>query len=296
MVAPADVFPLRHGVGASTLVLPAGPWATLVDYLCERFPMLTREEIIARTERGEVFGEDGCALDPRMPFRRGQRIHYYRKVEHEEAIPFEEAILYRDDRILVADKPHFLPMAPVGAYARETLLARLRVRTGVEALAPMHRLDRETAGVVAFTVERALRGVYQRLFAAREVEKEYEAIAPVSHRLAFPLLARHRLEPDAHFMRMRVVSGAPNAETRIDLIETRGPWARYRLRPTTGKKHQLRVQMAALGLPIRGDAMYPEFRRAHGFGEPLCLLARRLAFDDPVSGGLPLEDVLRAGA
>jgi tRNA pseudouridine32 synthase/23S rRNA pseudouridine746 synthase len=281
---PVVELPLRHGVAASTLVLPRGDWPTLLDFLIERFPNLTASQIATRVNAGEVLDPNGRPLASDAPFQTGLRIHYYRHIEDEARIPFEETILFRDEHILVADKPHFLPMSPVGAYAKETLLARLKVATGMATLAPMHRLDRETAGVVAFTLKPAVRGVYQRMFATRAVEKVYEAIAPWRADVALPRLVRHRLEPDDHFMRMRVADGMPNAETQVELIEHGNALARYRLTPSTGKKHQLRVQMAALGLPIVGDAIYPVFRHDPGFAQPLQLLAKRLAFVDPITG------------
>jgi tRNA pseudouridine32 synthase/23S rRNA pseudouridine746 synthase len=88
---------------------------------------------------------------------------------------------------------------------------------------------------------------------------------------------------------MKEVEGAPNSETAITAIEVRGPCARYGLAPVTGKKHQLRVHMAALGIPIRNDRLYPdavprsEVNTSH-YAEPLQLLAKSLSFTDPVLG------------
>lgn len=278
-------LPLRDGVGASSIVLPPGPWPTILDFLIERFPGVPRAEILRRGSAGDILDDAGAPLGAHVPYQSGARLFYYRHVEDEAPIPFEETILFQDEFLIVADKPHFLPMSPVGAYAKETLLARLKRRTGIATLAPMHRLDRETAGVVVFTVKPETRGAYQRLFAGREVEKSYEAIAQTRAALEFPLVARHRIVADDHFMRMRVAEGAPNAETRIECIDVRGDWARYALHPATGKKHQLRVQMAALGMPIVNDTLYPEMREAQaGFGAPLQLLARSLAFRDPITG------------
>lgn len=278
-------LPLRNGVGASSIVLPAGPWATMLDFLAERFPNVPREEILRRSRAGDVLDADGAPLDAGSAFRPGARLFYYRHVENEAPIPFEESILFQDDWLLIADKPHFLPMSPVGAYAAETLLARLKRRTGIATLAPMHRLDRDTAGVVAFTVKPEARGAYQRLFAGRAVEKTYEAIAADRPDLQFPLVARHRIIAGDHFMRMRVADGEPNAETRIELLARHDGLARYALHPRTGRKHQLRVQMAALGMPILNDALYPEMRPiAQPEGAPLQLLSRALAFRDPITG------------
>ena len=287
-------LPLREGVGASSIVLPPGTWPTILDFLIERFPGVPREEILRRSQAGDVLDHQGAPLDALLPYAPGARLFYYRHVENEAQIPGEEAILFQDEYLLVADKPHFLPMSPVGAYAKETLLARLKRRTGIATLAPMHRLDRETAGVVLFTIKPETRGAYQRLFAGREVEKSYEAVAPFCGERQFPLLARHRIVAGDHFMRMCAADGEPNAETRIELIERRGALARYALFPATGKKHQLRVQMTALGLPILNDTLYPVMRdTGPDSGAPLQLLSRSLAFRDPITGAMRTFTSLR---
>jgi tRNA pseudouridine32 synthase / 23S rRNA pseudouridine746 synthase len=196
-------------------------------------------------------------------------------------------VLFRDAHIVVADKPHFLPVTPSGSHLQETLLVRLKRKLGIDTLAPVHRIDRETAGLVLFSIDPATRGRYQRLFAEREVSKEYECVAPWRDSLSLPLTRRSRLVDDeAHFMRMCERPGEANAETRIELIERRAALARYRLVPLSGKRHQLRVHCAALGIPIRGDRIYPQLLPADtdDHAHPLQLLARALAFTDPVTG------------
>jgi tRNA pseudouridine32 synthase/23S rRNA pseudouridine746 synthase len=163
---------------------------------------------------------------------------------------------------------------------------RLKRRLGIDTLTPLHRLDRETAGVVVFSVQPATRGAYQALFAHKTVRKHYEAVAPWRPELAFPLTRRSRLVEDAHFLRMCEAPGEPNAETHFEVLETLGSLGRYRLTPVTGRTHQLRVHCAALGLPIAGDRMYPTLLPADtdDHARPLQLLATTLAFTDPVTG------------
>jgi tRNA pseudouridine32 synthase/23S rRNA pseudouridine746 synthase len=195
-------------------------------------------------------------------------------------------VLFQDDLLVVADKPHFLPVTPGGRHLQETLLVRLKRRLGIDTLAPLHRLDRETAGVVVFAVKPETRGAYQALFAQRQVTKHYEAIAPWRPDLTFPLTHRSRLVQDDHFLRMREVPGEANAETLIEVLVVQGDVARYRLTPLTGRTHQLRVHCAALGMPIVGDRMYPTLLAADtdDHAQPLRLLARSIGFVDPISG------------
>lgn len=275
-----------NGLAASRLQLPPGPWSTVLDCLCARFPAIARETWVDRFARGRVLDASGAPLAVDAPYRLGAEIRYFREVADEVAIPFHETVLHVDAHLVVADKPHFLPVTPAGGHVRETLLARLVQRLGNSGLVPLHRIDRDTAGLVLFSANPATRDAYQALFRQRRIHKRYEAIAPALPGLAFPRVHASRLEAGEPFFRMREVEGASNSETRIDVIERAGAWWRYALEPVTGRKHQLRVHMAALGAPIRNDRLYPQLMPAatDDYARPLQLLARSLAFVDPLSG------------
>ena len=281
-------LPTKDGVGPSCVALPPGPWPTIADFLAERFPAIAAATWQARMQQGELVDERGQLVTPGQPYRHGTRLYYYRSITDEPRVPFDEVLLYQDDQLVAVDKPHFLPVTPGGRYLQETLLVRLKRRLGLPALTPLHRLDRETAGVVLFSVRPDTRGAYQALFAQRQVHKHYEAIAPWRPELNFPLTRRSRLVQDVHFLRMREAEGEPNTETQFDVLEVQGHWARYRLTPITGRTHQLRVHCAALGLPICGDRIYPQLLPADtdDHAQPLQLLARSIAFVDPCTGGV----------
>jgi tRNA pseudouridine32 synthase / 23S rRNA pseudouridine746 synthase len=293
--------PPRDGVAAATLHLPAGPWRTVFDCLVAHFANIAAHEWVSRFERGRVLDASGRPLAIDAAYREGLRIHYYREVAAEPRIPFEASIVHHDDHLLVVDKPHFLPVSPVGSYVRETLLTRLQQRLGNSELVPLHRLDRGTAGLIMFSTHRASRTAYQDLFRKRLITKEYAAIAPALPNLVFPLTRHTRLERGEPFVLTREIAGTPNAQTRIEVTSASGGWWRYALFPVTGKKHQLRVHMAALGAPIRNDDFYPTLleRDPGDFSQPLQLLARALSFVDPLSGAqrefvsaLELESVM----
>ncbi|GAB3243889.1 RluA family pseudouridine synthase [Chitinimonas naiadis] len=279
-------LPIRDGIAPSYLWLPEGDWPNLLVFLIQRFPHLGEQVLLDRMARGELVDEQGRPLTPASPYRQGGRIWYYREVATETPIPFAEKILHRDARLLVVDKPHFLPMSPAGRYLQETLLIRLRKQLDLPQLTPIHRLDRETAGVVLFCLDPASRGAYQSLFERREVSKTYEAIAAYRPELTLPMVYRSRMVEGASFFTMVEEAGEPNSETRIELLEQRNGLARYRLEPHTGRKHQLRLHLASLGIPILNDPFYPEVLPDKGddFSQPLQLLARSIRFLDPISG------------
>jgi tRNA pseudouridine32 synthase/23S rRNA pseudouridine746 synthase len=284
------MLPMRDGVTASQVSLPAGPWPCVLDFLVERFPAVCEDDWLSRIEAGDVVDAEGRAVSARQAYVPHGKLFYYRHLPNEAAHVATATVLFEDEILVVADKPHFLPVTPSGAYLQQTLLIRLRRQLGLPGLSPLHRIDRETAGLVLFAKQQDMRAPYQALFAGRQVGKQYEAIAASAPHLDFPLTRRTHLLTAEHFMQMHEAEvpagGEPNSHTEIELLETRGPWARYGLRPSSGKRHQLRVHMAALGLPILGDRIYPRLL-AVGTDDPanpLRLLAAGIEFRDPITG------------
>jgi len=258
----------------------------MLDFLAERFAAVPRAIWHQRMADGDVVDEHGTTLRPDHPYQGHKRLYYYRAVPDEPRIPFDEVILFEDEQLLVVDKPHFLPVVPSGDYLKETVLVRLKQKLAIDTLVPVHRIDRDTAGLVMFCKQPASRAAYHALFSQRNVTKTYEAIAPWRADLALPLTRSSRIVEAGHFMLQQEVSGTPNAVTHIEVLEVSGALARYRLRPVTGKRHQLRVHMAALGLPLMGDGLYPTLtpKGQVDYANPLQLLARAIEFTDPLSG------------
>lgn len=270
---------------ASTVCLPPGNWSTVLDCLCEHFKAIRREVWLDRFARGRVLDAQGQPIAVDHPYRVGLRIHYFREVPNEKPIPVLEAILHVDEHLVVADKPHFLPVTPTGEYVEQTLLRRLIRRLDNPHLVPLHRIDRHTAGLVLFSANPQSRSAYQQLFPTRRIDKQYQAIAPALPGLDFPLVHKSRMANGEPFFRMQEVPGASNSETHAEVLEKQGGLWRYGLSPVTGKTHQLRVHMAALGAPICNDPFYPEVVQGEDdYSKPLKLLARSLRFEDPLTG------------
>ena len=281
---------MRDGVSASCAVVHGGPWPSVLDFLCERLPVLERAEWAERLAAGEVLDAQAQPMAAQTPCQEGQRLFYYRRLEHEPAAPEDAPVLFHDDWLVVADKPHFMPVTPSGRFVQRSLLVRLKRALGLPELTPIHRIDRETAGLVVFAVQAGTRDAYQALFRERRVDKLYEAVARDLPALASPRTHTSRLVPDAdRFFLSREVPGTPNSCTRIERAAAlAGGHALYQLRPITGQRHQLRLHLLSLGAPILGDGFYPNVLRGPGapddVARPLQLLARALAFDDPVTG------------
>lgn len=263
------------------------PYPSILAFLWERFPAVTREIWAQRIAAGKVLDENGQRLTLATEYAPLRRIFYFREVFNEQRIPFAEKIIFRDDDILVACKPHFLPVTPGGRYVDECLLNRLRSSTGIEDLVPLHRIDRGTAGLVLFSVNKKSRGDYGRLFLNRLIEKTYQAVAackPQQETASWQVDTRiERGEPG---FRMKTAPGRVNASSAIKLVEVKGELARFTLIPHTGKTHQLRIHMSGIGFAILNDRYYPELlaESVDDFTAPLQLLAQRLCFKDPLSG------------
>ena len=333
------LIPERDGVSPSCVATPSGKWPLLLDFLAERLPALTREAWAKRMDGGWVWSDAAQPLPANAPFATHTRIHYWRHSPDEPALPWPARVLFQDAHLVVADKPHFMPVTPTGPFVQNSLLVQLKRELGLPELSPIHRIDRDTAGLVAFAVHAKERAAYQGLFRDRAVHKRYEAIAPAADldalaaqgaglgswsALGESLLApvaggawpkaqaapatpptsgqaardgsastawcyRSRLESHAHFFTMHEVAGEANCETHLQcLARDASGWARYALVPHTGRRHQLRAHLSALGLPLRHDPYYPQVSRgaqdADDWQHPLQLLARELGFVDPITG------------
>jgi len=279
-----------EGVSASRVFLPADQThSNLLEFFITQFPHITATEWEQRFNEGLILNIEGGALSAKDPYQSNTHLMYFRRLAREPEIPFEEQILFQDEHILVADKPHFLPVTPSGLYLHQTLLNRLKKKTGIPTLSPIHRIDRDTAGLVIFSVNPDERAQYQNLFRDRVVKKVYEAIAPYSDTLIkrLPMTYQSKIEESEHFLQMQEVQGEPNTDTLIELIQINQPWAKYRLTPGSGKKHQLRCHLNVLGAPIKHDQIYPILTPYQEYeldiSKPLQLLAKEIAFDDPIT-------------
>ncbi|WP_213073693.1 RluA family pseudouridine synthase [Acinetobacter ihumii] len=289
MIKTDFIPPMIKGVSASKAFLPAhrDPVVTTIfKYVCQQFAHISVHEWQQRFADGLVYDASGQILNVHSPYQANTHIFYYRFLAHEQPVPFQHHILFENDALLVVDKPHFLTISPTGQYVQETLLVRLKNQTGIEELSPIHRLDRETAGIILLSKKTQVRHAYQQLFANRQVQKTYHAIAAYRSELSFPRTLNLCMQKGQPFYTMQIdAHGEPNSETYIECLEHNQFWAKYRLKPVTGKQHQLRVHLNYLGVPIKNDPFYPTVlhKKHDDFSAPLQLLAKHIEFIDPIS-------------
>ena len=305
--------PIKNGVGPSTVGVPSKTKLPAIEFLASKFCNISLAQWQQRFDAGEILNSMGRIMSTQDSLMGESHLHYYRRIEDEPILPFKAQIIFQDDRLVVADKPHFMPVTPGGRYLQQSLLVQLKQQLNLPELSPVHRIDRDTAGLVVFCMRSQDRNAYQELFRLRQVEKTYEAIAAVPETStqypAFPLIHKSMMVEDTQFFRMREVTANEyadaanyNSETWIDCVErldcnasvrpssepTGQALARYLLKPFTGQRHQLRVHMNALGLPLVGDQFYPVVKRSvdaqDDFNSPLQLLAKTISFHDPFTG------------
>lgn len=286
---PRSPLPRRHGLEAAWVRTPdadkPAPWPTLAAFLRAR--LSEHAPVDAMLAHGRFVRGDGTPITDTEPYAPHTFLWFHRDLREEPEVPFEVRVLYRDERIVVVDKPHFLSSIPRGRHVTQSVVVRMRAALDLPELSPAHRLDRLTAGVLLLTTERRWRAPYQQVFEHRRATKTYTALAPVRPDLVLPTEVRSHLRKRRGVLRADVHPDRdPNTHTHVDLAEIRGSHGLYRLTPTTGKTHQLRVHLDSLGIPILGDPLYPEVLQVDvdDFSAPLELVARTLAFPDPVSG------------
>jgi tRNA pseudouridine32 synthase/23S rRNA pseudouridine746 synthase len=263
------------------------PHPTLLVFLVGRFPKIPEQTWLDRIATGKVLTEEGPPVTLDTPYMPNKRLFYFREVEEERAIPFQEQILFNNGHLMVICKPHFLPVTPGGPYVRETLISRLKETTGNPFLSPINRIDRGTAGLVLISTNKETRGRYQQLFMDGLVRKTYEAVTDFSEDCSqTEWLVENRIEPGEPWFRMKTCEGKINARTRLRLLETQASQARFHLFPLTGKKHQLRIHLSGLNFPIINDRYYPALlpEMQDDFSRPLQLLSRKIEFRDPITG------------
>jgi len=300
---PRSPLPQRHGLEAAWLCTaerdrPGSPkptWPDMGAWLTDR--LAESVDVAGFLAAGRFVYENGAPVGGGDLYQPTTFVWFHRDLAPEPVVPGTLHLIYRDERIVVIDKPPFLSSIPRGRHVVQSVVVRLRAQLGLPELSPLHRLDRVTSGLLVLATERRWRGAYQTLFQRGEVSKVYRALAPLRPELALPVTVRNHLRARPGQWQGEVVPGAPvNAESLIEREGAHGDVAQYKLTPRTGRTHQLRLHMLGLGIPILDDPLYPVVRDVDvfDFRRPLQLLASELAFTDPVDGSARQFEGVRA--
>jgi 23S rRNA pseudouridine1911/1915/1917 synthase len=233
----------------------------LDHYLKRKIPRLSRtrlQEII----RTQLLGPEGRRMKASSAVREGDEIVIRRPARAEPSCPRDVGVLYRDDHMLVLDKPAGLPVHASAKFYFNTLTRVLSEKFPGEPLQIAHRLDRETSGILVVARGREAASRLKTAFARKQARKAYLAVVRgvppwpdgAVHEIDLPLALTD--QPGALDVRMVVRPGAPPALTRVTVDLRRPLHALVRCEPVTGRQHQIRAHLAAAGHPIVGDKIY----------------------------------------
>ena len=236
---------------------------TIFDFFLHRFPRIPRATWLERFGAGKVWAANDL-IDADTPYHPLLEVHYRREVEREPPVREDFRVVWSDRHLLVVDKPPNLPVTPGGRWVSGCLLHLLLEATGNDRITPLHRLDRLTSGVVLLSLDPTTRSHFARLFQPRPmVEKLYTAVCELQRKTSPSrfLLAHHIARSPQEYWRQVVRPEQPaNAHCEVEVMAINDGLVLVRVRPTTGRKHQIRVQLAHEGLPILGDPLYGSVR------------------------------------
>ncbi len=260
-------------------------------FLAQRLPGLSRSRLQALIRQGRVTA-NGLAGKPSLRLKRGDGVEVVvpppEPVEMApEAMPLE--VVYQDRDLLVVDKPAGLTVHPGPGHPSHTLVnALLALCTDLSGIGGelrpgiVHRLDKDTSGLMVVAKHDAAHQSLSRQLKERLVQKRYLALVVGTPHPAQGVIEAPVGRDPHHRQRMAVVEGGRAAVTPYRVQEVLGEYALVEVRPTTGRTHQIRVHMAFLGHPLVGDQVYS--RRRVPFLERQFLHACFLAFEHPMTG------------
>lgn len=268
-------------------------------FLAARLKRYSRSAVKTLIARGKVFLR-GAPAKASARLRGGDvvLVRYPRTIEPEPVVDRLE-VLFEDERLMVVDKPGNLIVHPTDRVVRNTVLSILREQTG-GPIYVVHRLDRETSGVLVLAKDAAAAASLQQQFERRETRKEYLAVVRgVPERRRFAIEAPIGRDGGDITVKQAVRADGQSARTSFAVLARGGGDALVLARPETGRLHQIRVHLAYAGHPIVGDKLYTgdgeAYRKAlaksFGAGDAAALgaarqllHARRLGFTHPGDG------------
>ena len=262
--------------------------------LIARYPSLSRRRARDVIEKGQVTLGGRVVLEPGLAVETGAGLEWDPNRKARSRVRASLPILHEDDSVLVIDKPAGLLTVPTadGRDDEDTALARVgdyvrRRRPHRPFVGVVHRIDRETSGVVAFALDPPTRSALRALFRRHEITRSYLALVAGS-----PAADSGSIDAPIHDVyvagRRRIARPGEESKpavTRYRVLERFAGAALLELELETGRQHQIRLHLAHVGLPILGDTVYGPAAGGAGSSDRRQLLhARRLAFLNPLTG------------
>ena len=266
----------------------------LLDMLTDRFPQIARAEWEARSDAGRFLSEAGEVRAKTHRVRGGERVVQVFPSSAEPPVATNIRLLHEDAALIVVSKPAPLPMHPSGRFNRNTLQHILNLAYAPERPRPLHRLDANTTGVVAFARTRHCCRLLQLQFLAGKVEKRYlvrvAGHPPADHFCATAAIAS---APGALGTHAIDNAGGRAARTDFEVLQRQADGTSLlEARLGSGRTNQIRVHLWHLGFPVVGDPAYlaggriGDTQTLKPAAPPLQLHAWRLSFQHPLSGEL----------
>jgi len=275
---------------------------TLLDFLCRRFPYQDRSGWQGAIDRGSLMINDE-PTQGELVLETGHVIGYQRERGDEPEVDRRYRVIFEDDGLLVVEKSGNLPVVESGKYYQNTLIEILKEEREYPKLFQVHRLDRETSGVLVIAKSAEIATRFGEQFSQGKVKKRYQAllVGDLEEEILVdqPIKKVKATHPDMVRIRQVIEPTGKASQTRFTPIKRSLGLSLVSIELYTGRTHQIRVHAEFLGLPVLGDKLYGQedqrfVRLLKGEEEPVfgpygkidhqLLHASSLEFTHPVTG------------
>ncbi|AMA09772.1 RluA family pseudouridine synthase [Picosynechococcus sp. PCC 73109] len=238
-------------------VKPSQAGLAVLDFYAEFYRHSTRQEWAERFENQQIF-VDGKPATATQRLAKNQRLEYHRPPWEEPDVPLNFQILHQDPHFWIIDKPAGLPVLPAGNFLENTLLAQLKRQFPDETPVPIHRLGRGTSGLMILGRSPLGRQSLTRQLREHQITKIYRAVIPAGDypdQITITTPIGKICHPSLGKIFAATADGL-SAHSEMRVLERLAKVSRVEVQIFTGRPHQIRIHMAAMGFPLVGDRLY----------------------------------------